>query len=327
VTATDPSHPDLAPLAARAAALHGFGAEASVDAFSRTENPTFRVAADGRAPIALRIYRPGGRPAAEIRSELAWMTAARDEAGVPTPGVVAALDGDALVDVGAPGAPVYAVAFTLAPGQEAADDDLPALMPRLGALTAMLHRHARAWAAPDWFTRPRWDLATTLGDAPHWGPWQAGVPDPEQRAQLERAAAVLVRRLARFGVDPARFGLMHADLRTANVLIHGDELTLIDFDDAGFSWYLYDLGATLTLNEHRPDVDDLIAAWVDGYRTIEPLPVEDEREIPTFVLLRRLLVSAFAGSRDDTELAAGVRASGYDEGSCAMAEAYLSRFG
>src|SRR5205823_2937265 len=80
---------------------------------------------DGRDPVVLRIYHPGGRPEAEIRSELAWMAALRDEAGIPVPAVVPAPDGADRLDLGAPGPPVYAVAFAVVAGRELTDD-LPA---------------------------------------------------------------------------------------------------------------------------------------------------------------------------------------------------------
>jgi len=55
-------------------------------------------------------------------------------------------------------------------------------------------------------------------------------------------------------------------------------------------------------------------------------PAEDEAEIDTFVMLRRLMLTAYAGLRHDTELAAQMRASGYNAEMCAIAEPYLSRF-
>jgi Ser/Thr protein kinase RdoA (MazF antagonist) len=112
-----------------------------------------------------------------------------------------------------------------------------------------------------------------------------------------------------------------------NVFADGDGFTIIDFDDAGYSWYLYDVGGMLTFCEGRPDVDEIVASWADGYRRVAPLSAEDEREIPTFLMLRRLLVHAYLGFRSDTELAAEAHAAGYGEESCAVAERYLSRFG
>jgi Ser/Thr protein kinase RdoA (MazF antagonist) len=315
---------DAEAVARQASRRYGFGDDARLGPFGElTENPTFRVEENGtRDPVALRIYRPHGRPAAEIRSELAWISALRDEAGVPTPAVIVALDGATVVEVDG----LFAAAFEVVPGREAGEDDLGWLMDRIGELTAALHNHADGWRPPAWFERPRWDVRTTLGDLPHWGRWQDGVADSEQRAQLERVAQVVSRRLRDFGEGRSRFGLIHADLRAANVIVDGGEVSVIDFDDCGSSWYLYDLAATLTFYEATPNVDELIARWADSYRRIRPLADEDEREIRTFLMLRRLMVSAFVGSRNDTALAEELRADGFDDTTCRLAETYLSEF-
>lgn len=318
---------DFGGLAREAAACYGFGDRAEIDAFGAlTENPTFRVQEPGvREPIALRIYRPGGRSAVEVESELTWISAVRRETRVPTPDVVPTADGAHYVCLEHE-PPVFAAAFEVAPGHEADDSDLERLMPRIAEATAHLHRHGRAWTVPRSFERPRWDVETTLGSTPHWAPWQASVPDTAEREQLGRLADTVCSRLRAFGSEPDRFGLIHADLRVANLIVDGDAVAVIDFEDCGFSWYLYDLGATLTFYEDAPNVDELVASWVDSYRAITPLPADDEREIPTFLMLRRLMLSSYAGLRNDTELADQMRQTGYNKTSCELAEKYLSRF-
>jgi Ser/Thr protein kinase RdoA (MazF antagonist) len=324
-----PGAPGMAELARTACAQYGLPDDCALHLYPLTENWTYRVECAGRAPVVLRIYRPGGRPPAEIMSELAWIEAIRDEAGSLVPAIIPTAGGSPALELAreAPADPCYCVMFTCVPGREPAEDELAAWFPRLGAITARLHRHARSWARPPWFCRPRWDLRTTLGDRPHWGPWQSSVTDALQLAQLRRLTEVVTGRLREFGDGAARFGLVHADLRLANLLVDRDRITVIDFEDCGLSWYLYDLACALTFNEGRPDVRELIALWVDGYRGIEPLAAEDEAEIDTFLMLRRLMLTAYAGLRHDTELAAQMRASGYNEETCALAEAYLSRFG
>jgi Ser/Thr protein kinase RdoA (MazF antagonist) len=167
----------------------------------------------------------------------------------------------------------------------------------------------------------------TIGGTAHWGPWQRGVLNLDEREQLQRLAGVVGARLERFGTSDARFGLVHADLRLANLLVDEQRLTVIDFDDCGFSWFMYDLACTLTFNEGHPDLEALITAWVDGYRRVEPLAPEDEHEIPTFLMLRRLMLSAYIGLRPDTELARELHEARFAAESCELGERYLSRFG
>ena len=324
-----PEVTDVPGVARVAAGRFGFSDAAAYHQYTLTENWTYRIEEHGREPIVLRVYRPGGRPEVEVQSELAWMRALLADLGPIVPEVRPTLDGAHIVEVHpAPVVPgCYCVAFSLAPGEEPPEDALAPWFPRLGAITARFHAQARAWRRPAWFARPTWDLDTTLGDHPHWGPWHSSVPDPEERAQLERLRDTVYARLERFGMGHARFGLVHADLRLANLIADGDDIQVIDFDDCGLSWYLYDLACALTFLEARPDVEDLIASWVEGYRTVEPMSADDEAEIPTFLMLRRLTLSSYLGLRPDTELARECREAGFNRESCEIAERYLSRFG
>ena len=119
---------------------------------------------------------------------------------------------------------------------------------------------------------------------------------------------------------------IHADLTIFNLLIHRGETRVLDFDDCGLGWYLYDLGAAMTFLDRRPEAPELISAWVESYREVRPLPAADEAEIPTFVMLRRLLVLAWLGSHVETALAQEV-IPGYAAGTCQLARKYLKAFG
>jgi Ser/Thr protein kinase RdoA (MazF antagonist) len=328
-TVKAPDVTDVPGVARLVAARFGFSPAAAFHQYTLTENWTFRVDEPGRRSLVLRVYRPGGRPAVEVQSELAWLAALRRDLGPIVPEILLDAAGAGIVEVhpGVPVARCFCVAFSVAPGAEPAEDDLMAWFPRLGAITARFHGHARGFATPQWFSRPTWDVSTTLGDRPHWGPWHSSVPDPDERAQLQRLADTVVARLERFGTGHARFGLVHADLRLANLIADGDDIQVIDFDDCGFSWYLYDLACALTFLEDRPDIDDLVAAWVGGYREVEPMSAEDEAEIPTFLMLRRLVLCSYLGLRPDTELAQECRETGYNRRSCELAERYLARYG
>ena len=217
--------------------------------------------------------------------------------------------------------------FSFLAGAEPSEAALLEPFERLGEVTARLHGHARHWPLPQGFVRQTWDFDTMLGCRPIWGDWRAGMGmDAARQAQLQRLADAIERRLRRYGQGADRFGLIHADLRLANLLVEGPTTKVIDFDDCGFGWYLYDLGAALSFIEHRPDVPELVDAWVRGYRRVAPLAAEDEAEIPTFILLRRLLLVAWIGSHAETDLAQSM-GEAYTEGSCTLAEQYLARFG
>jgi Ser/Thr protein kinase RdoA (MazF antagonist) len=190
-----------------------------------------------------------------------------------------------------------------------------------------MHDQARNWTLPDGFTRQVWDHDGALGQRSIWGRWQNGIGMTPAREQLfARLSATIRQRLEKFGRARDRFGLVHADIRLANLLVEDDVTKVIDFDDCGFGWFLYDIGTALSFIEHRPDVPELVAAWLRGYRKVAQLSAADEAEIPTFIMLRRLLLVAWIGSHHETDLAQSMGAA-YTTGSCDLAEAYLSKFG
>jgi Ser/Thr protein kinase RdoA (MazF antagonist) len=119
--------------------------------------------------------------------------------------------------------------------------------------------------------------------------------------------------------------LIHADLRLANLLETADDTRVIDFDDAGLGWFLYDLATAVSFMEEHPQLEALLAAWVSGYRSVAELPVADEAEIPTFLMLRRLAIVAWIGSHADTDLARELGPQ-FTAGSVRLATRYLQHF-
>ena len=135
------------------------------------------------------------------------------------------------------------------------------------------------------------------------------------------------RRLAEFGCATDRFGLIHADLRMANLMIdpqvHSGPITVIDFDDCGWSWYLADLGAVVSFIEDTPAAEAMIAGWLAGYRESRELPAEHLGMIPTFVTLRRLQLTAWVASHAHADSAIEFT-DGFTDGTARLAVRYLS---
>ena len=92
---------------------------------------------------------------------------------------------------------------------------------------------------------------------------------------------LIVKRIKKFGMGCGKFGLIHADMRLANLLIHEGKTRLIDFDDCGIGWFLYDFAAGISFMEDNPTVETLKDAWVRGYRNVSSLSNEEEKEIDT----------------------------------------------
>lgn len=328
------SHDDLLArlgrLAHQAIALYDLSPRSTATMINLSENATYRIDdPESGGKTILRIHRVGYHSEQAIRSELQWMAALRRDAGMETPEAMAARDGTVIQTLISPelAAPRHAVMSKYMTGREPPEDELLAPFERLGEVSARMHQHAKGWPLPPGFTRHTWDYETSLGNRPIWRRWQDGMGMTAPREKLlGRMCDVIRRRLEKYGKPRERFGLTHADIRLANLLIEGTRTKVIDFDDCGFSWYLYDLGTALSFIEHRPDVPALVDAWLRGYHKVVTLAPAERKEIPTFIMLRRLLLVAWVGSHAETDLAKSL-GEPYTEGSCHLAETYLSKFG
>jgi Ser/Thr protein kinase RdoA (MazF antagonist) len=300
---------------AQALPLYGLPPDIPLSLLNRSENETWRA-----GNLILRLHRRGYHSKAEISSELAWLEALQDLPGLRVVRPVSGLQGPVSEVLGR-----FIVAFALIDGRELQPGDaLTSHFAPLGEITARLHVQARGWTHPQGFVRKRWDAETILGTAPHWGHWcQAQGLDLQGKAILARATDALRARLNAYGTGPDSFGLIHADLRLANLMVDAEGLTAIDFDDCGFGWWVYDLAAALSFIETDPRLPDLIARWCEGYARIASLRPEDRAMIPALIFLRRVLLTAWLATRADSDTAQSLGGAGFTEGTLALAERFL----
>lgn len=257
------------------------------------ENEVYEVALpSGRA--ALRLHRPGYQSAAAIRSEL-WWCAELAARGLPVPAALPGADGGHLADLPdgrvasvvawVDGDPLGEAGVPL-PGAAA---DQAALHHALGRLLAQVHAATDQLVLPDWFTRPRWDHVGLVGEAPFWGRfWDHPLLTRAEADLLQQARLWLSARLGQGGLAT---GLVHADVLRENVLVNGRALSLIDFDDSGFGFRLYDLGTVLSQNLYEPAYDQIRAALCEGYG------LADVAQVDAFTLARTLASVGWAAPR------------------------------
>ena len=300
-----------------------------------SENATYVVEQPSGAKAVLRVHREGYHSKQAIFWELAWMRALRTEGGVFAPLPIAGRDGAEIQTAAVEGLarPRHMVLFEFVEGVEPDESqDLREPFRRLGEICARTHLHSISWPRGEGFERLIWDEAHIFHPHIIWGDWRVspGVGRSE-REVLEYQERVLRRRLKNHGKGREAFGLIHADMRLANLLIPTDDSEydnaprLIDFDDCGLGWYLYDFAAGISFIEDHPDVPDLLSCWLQGYESLRPLRQEDKDEMRSFIMLRRMALLAWIGSHMETDLAQEM-APHFAGTSAELAEDYLRDF-
>ncbi|MET3581983.1 Ser/Thr protein kinase RdoA (MazF antagonist) [Mesorhizobium robiniae] len=290
-----------------------------------SENATFRIVDSGaERDLIVRVHRPDYHTESEILSELDWINALSMDGIVATPKPVAARDGR-LLHAFSDGETIrHAVAFEFMSGKEPdAGSDLVKWYRTLGEINARLHAHSREWSRPKHFVRKTWNFDRIVGENAYWGDWRAALGlTPEGMTILERTYTLLEAQTDAYGYGADRFGLVHCDMRAANLLVDGERLGVIDFDDCGICWFAYDFAAAISFIEHEPNVPDLMAAWLDGYRRVARFEAEHEKALPMLIMLRRMQLTAWIASHSETPTAQSLGPS-YTDGTVMLAERYL----
>lgn len=251
----------------------------------RSENLVFVTRLATGTKVALRLHRPGYQSAEAIATELAWCAQLAD-AGVAVAAPVPTATGAWV----APVKGYYASCLHWIEGTALGVADVPlensAVLWRaadLGALIADLHNATDAGACPAPFARAAWDAKALLGEAPRWGRfWQNPVLAAEEAALLAQARDLARQMLAR----ATDFGPIHADVLRGNVMVEAGALRLIDFDDSGPGWRLYDLASALVQSWDDPALPEQVTRLVAGYRSRRALPDDQLALLPLFFALR-----------------------------------------
>jgi Ser/Thr protein kinase RdoA (MazF antagonist) len=280
------------------------------------ENAVFRVVDSRGGVFAMRVHREGYHSDDALRSELQWIAALRDwDVDVPT--VVPAIDGSLLITAWGPGVDVprridlfeWIDGRPLGTSERGLDDglrDVGNTYFKVGNLMARLHDHASDWIFPSGFQRRSWDLHGLVGEEPLWGRfWDLGALKQAERDLLVRArnrVRLKLGELARSNDRPHRFGLIHADFVPENLLLTADGIVkLIDFDDAGFGWHMFDVATALYFIQENRDYETARASLVDGYRAKRDLPDELIEQLPVFMTARGFTYLGWAHTRPLTE--------------------------
>jgi Ser/Thr protein kinase RdoA (MazF antagonist) len=261
------------------------------------ENAVYTVHTADHRRAVLRVHRPGYHSDAALHSELIWMQALAAH-GIEVPKPIPSRTGNPfeLIDLeGVPGRRQVDLfewidghqLGSVERGLHADPTRVREIYTTLGQLAARMHNQSCAWQPPPTFQRHSWCESGLVGDTPLWGRfWELAALSPSQRAFFDELRPRISQDLASFGQTPDRFGLIHADLVPENILVDADRIRIIDFDDAGFGWHLFDLATSLYFIRREPFYNTAHDALIHGYRQHRPLPDDHLRLLPLFLAAR-----------------------------------------
>ena len=283
-------------------ALDHFPVQAEgMELVDHSENVTFRVAVcDAETDFVLRLHRPGYSSLEELESERVW-TRALKATGMAVPDSLETRQGGhyTLVDIPHAGERRYAGMTTWHEGIPLSDyleshpvgAERERIFNRFGEIVATFHNQSTCWTPPTGFVRRRLGIDELLGETPFWGRfWEHPALTEAERKRLLRARDRACTVLSAYGENPDNFSLIHADFTPENIIYDGDDLGIIDFDDAAYGWHVYDIASVLIECRNARDFEALQAALLHGYLEHRSLAKRDIEMLPTFLLIRGMAI-------------------------------------
>ncbi len=251
------------------------------------QNWVYQVSCHDR-PLILRVTPASRRSLTQLKAELTIVNALRQRgirvaaplqlSGVPTINRVRLSENT-----------YFIIVFETAPGMtwserpQREEDFFEA-----GQVLARIH--AETEQIPRGFERPKWNRNYYLRIAKR-------VIPRERRWVLHRMNEH-IEKLHEYEETPGEFGLVHGDYQFANMLYSPEGITVIDFDEVEYHWYLYDMAVyifyyLLGKDPSTIDVDANRIVWrrfVQGYESRRGLPSDIEHRLHDFLRLREFML-------------------------------------
>jgi Ser/Thr protein kinase RdoA (MazF antagonist) len=283
--------------------------EAKLELLKHRENSVFKVTPGAGEPPVMRVHREHYHTDSELSSELQWLESLRG-AGVATTLGVPCLDGALFARITTAGLPegrqcdmLHWVLGTpigsIEEGVNLDENTMQEVYRQVGEQAALIHNHGETWQRPANFCRMTWDEQGFFGEtgAISGRYWDLDSLTPLQLDLLHRARQVTADALADFGKAPDRYGLVHGDFLPENLFFDGEIVRLIDWDDTGFGWHIYDFATAMFPHLDRPSLNVALPAMTAGYRKHRPLPDDHLDMLPFLVMARILSYVGWVASR------------------------------
>lgn len=292
-----------------------------------SENLTYLVKMNDGSQTVLRVCRPHYHNEKEMLSELIWIHQIKKDTDISTADVIPDINGEFISKCVVDGQEYRCTMFEYMSGKniyKVQGNELYGYMEKVGEVAAKLHNHVISWTESSSLDRFTWDFEDLVGETSRWGDYSMmkGL-SKELMQQYDEAIEIIKVRLQRYGKDKNRYGLIHSDLSINNILADGDDIKVLDFDDCGFGWFLYDF-STAVLEYFDDTLEECMEALLRGYEKYRQLTQYDLEEIETFIVLRKIVRIGWIATHSDNDSVKNVADDYYDK-TAEMARKYCDK--
>lgn len=182
-------------------------------------------------------------------------------------------------------------AFTKAEGEAPSRQNVTDQMYyNYGKTIGMFHRLTKDYKESDGIMkRYTWDDDLLIKNAKKYLPEQDEII-------IERLNEV-IKEIHSIKQTKDNYGLIHTDIHFGNFFVKDDQLTVFDFDDCSYQYFISDIAIAIfylifmTKDESQFEiVDRFMKYFMKGYITENQLSLDDYLKIPLFLKLREIII-------------------------------------
>ena len=269
--------------------------EFELESINHEFNSTFKVTASSGERFALRINVNSKRTLPNLRAEIFWVVQLATVEALTVPVPIKNRSGEYISTAWHPMLErnLHAVLFSWLEGEELGDEPTEEMMRATGRAMARMHAASRDTDLPE-------DASLPIVDDVFWDNGDSIEPSDlvttEEKAIIAKAVEK-IEAITRDLYSRNRPQLIHADIHPWNVMWHGSDVAIFDFDDCVIGLPVQDIAVTLYYN----DTDEQDAAFLAGYQELAPLPEFTHDEMSALKLQRRIVLLSYILETENPE--------------------------
>lgn len=264
-------------------------------------NVFFRVQDTRGKSFALKVFQEESSCLDDNNAEVYFLEQLQD---IPTPRVIRNRQGEGITLAHTPHFPIpkRVAMYTWMEGEDLDGKETPSRFFQLGSLMAQLHVQTRDWDIPAHIHPKKWDNVFYYdGETPVYRePQYAPFVEHDTIETMDRIIPFLNERLqALYAKGTPQ--LIHADLNPWNVKIHGEQMRVLDFEEAMLGFPVHDMAVMLYYYRYDPKFcfAEVKRSVMEGYRSQVPEAQFDDEQIEMLMIARRVNFLNYALVIDD----------------------------
>ncbi|MDK2952130.1 MAG: hypothetical protein PWQ77_1795, partial [Kosmotogales bacterium] len=245
----------------------------SIQYFTEETNLFFKVIDGNEKKYALKIFQEESSKIEDNLAEVFFMDAVNKASNVPIPDIVHSINGDGVVVAKSKYTPLpkRAILYEWIEGEVFCGKESYRLFRKMGKTIAKMHTATKDISIPENLNPKKWDKVFYYrGEVPVYKkPEFKNVVSDEFIKTMDYIIPVLDNELNNL-YENSNPQLIHADLNPWNILIDGDELKIIDFEEALLGLPVHDISVFLYYYKYSDKFDYSLVknSLLEGYSEI-----------------------------------------------------------